>query len=99
MKTARAPNKILPHSTGIPSFKVLAEIEASEFFQDESVNWEFCKGYASFSHKDACEFILPCDCFSIERSRKMKKYGCTIPFIDAYLQAAAMGADWVIFYV
>jgi len=105
MKTARVPNKILPHSTSIPSFKVMAEIEASEFFQDEGINWEYCKEFAIFSHRDACEFIFPCsssvgnDSIGIARSEKMKAYGCTTPFIDAYLQASAMGANWVLFYV
>ena len=105
MKTKRVPNKILPHSTDILTFKIIAEIEASEFFYDESTNWQYCKEFAVFSHIDACEFIFPCvsnggdDSISITRSEKMKKYGCTIPFIDAYLHASAMGANWILFYV
>ena len=97
----RKPNNLLPHSTSFLHFEVMAEVEASEFFEDESVNWRYCKEQAAFSHRHACEFILHCgnDVFTKRTVEDMKAFGCTTNFIDAYIAAAAAGATRVLFYV
>lgn len=93
-------NPILPHSN-LPHFTTMAEVEASEFFPDENVNWNYCMTQATFSHRDACEFIIHCGDpdFVKNRATHMRNFGCTPAFIDAYLLAAASGAIRVLFYV
>jgi len=93
--------ELLPHSTSLPHFTTMAEIEASEFFPDEGVNWKYCMEHATFSHRDACEFIIHCGDgeFTKSTAERMKNFGCTIPFIDAYILASASGAIRVLFYV
>lgn len=83
-----------------PHFTELAEIDATEFFEDESVNWQYCMCHATFSHKEACEFIIHSGDaeFVNHRSEEMKEFGCTKDFIDAYRKAAKQGAIRILFY-
>jgi len=102
--SSRKPNSLLPHSTTLLRFEVIAEVEASEFFdsnEGESVNWHYCNERATFSHKHACEFILHCGEaeFTKRKVDEMKAFGCTTAFIDTYISAAASGAVRVLFYV
>ena len=85
-------------------FTVMVEIEAGEFFDDESVNWKFCVEHATFSHQEACEFILHCGSDEDGDGVKdtvaaMTEFGCTPAFIEAYREAAREGAARVLFYV
>lgn len=99
--SAPKPNPILPHSTDLPHFTTMAEIEASAFFPDENVNWKYCVEHATFAHRDACEFIIHAGetDYVHNKAEQMKNFGCTPAFIDAYLLAAASGAIRVLFYV
>ena len=101
LKSKDQPNPILPHSTSLPHFTTMAEVEASEFFPDENVNWNYCMEHATFSHRDACEFIIHSGDpeFVKHTATQMKNFGCTPAFRDAYLLAAASGAIRVLFYV
>lgn len=82
---------------------VLIEIEASAFFEDEGVNWKWCKDNANFAHREACEFIVHVgdsqDDYAKNIIANMQKSGCTADFIQAYKDAAAAGAMRVLFYV
>lgn len=82
-------------------FTTMCEVEASEFFPDEGVNWKYCMEHATFVHKDACEFIIHCGDgeFTNNTAERMMNYGCTKEFIAAYKLAAASGAVRVMFYV
>lgn len=101
MSTKKDPNKLLPYTTDLPHFTTMAEIDATEFFKDEGVNWQYCNEQATFSHKHSCEFIIHCGDadFARSKAKDMKDAGCTIAFIDSYLLAAASGAVRVLFYV
>ena len=80
------------------TFSVLAEIEASDFFDDENMNRKYCKEHSVSD--GTSEFILHSySGIMVHVSEEMRAYGCTNSFIEAYLQAAAMGVERVLFYV
>jgi hypothetical protein len=80
---------------------VLMEIEATDLFRDENVNWRYCKAHATFSHKEACEFVLHIgdeDEYMQSKIDEMLEFGCTIEFVRCYEKAAKMGATRVLFW-
>jgi hypothetical protein len=83
-----------------PHFTTVAEIEASDLFEDESINWKYCRCHATFSHKEACEFIIHSgDPEFVENTvDEMVSFGCTKDFIESYKLAAASGAVRVLFW-
>lgn len=83
-----------------PHYTQIADIEATEFFEDESINWRYCMCHATFSHREACEFIIHAGDpeFVENRVDEMKDFGCTEDFIKAYVGAAAAGAVRVLFW-
>lgn len=56
--------------------------------------------HATFTHRDACEFVLHIGSDSHWQSQvdEMRVGGCTTDFVDAYLAAKNAGAVRVIFY-
>lgn len=83
---------------------VLAEIEWN-FGEagDQDINWKFLNQEATFSHKEACEFILHIGTGSEDQHsghviHKMKEFGCTDDFINAYIAAEKAGATRVMFW-
>jgi hypothetical protein len=90
----------------------LAEIEATEMFEDESADWRYCVKEATFAHTspDACEFIFhigdpldrrleaPGDSYADHRVEEMRAFGCSEEFVGAYLEALAEGAVRVLFW-
>jgi hypothetical protein len=89
------------------TFSILAEVEASSLFAGENINWKYCVEHATFAHRDddACEFILhigdgpESEDHADTIVAKMKEYGCTPEFIEAYTEARDAGAVRVLFYV
>lgn len=86
---------------------ILAQVDATELFADGNANWRYCKEYATFRHRDACEFILhihrPTDYDDAnflheDTVNLMKDCGCTEDFIKAYEDARKAGAARVLFY-
>lgn len=79
----------------------LVEIESSELFGEENVNWRYCLDNAAFSHREACEFIVHLGDTDFQQMviDEMTEYGCTADFVQAYKDAAATGALRVLFYV
>lgn len=67
-----------------------------EFEDEEDPDWRFCMTRASFSHRDACEFILHCGNSLDDHVEfvvaDMKMFGCSPDFIEAYQEAAKAGA-------
>lgn len=84
----------------LPHFSTLAEVNAEDLFENENINWKFCTEHATFSHKEACEFIIHCGDkeFTEGMEQRMKDFGCTQAFRDAYRIAAASGAVRVLFW-
>jgi hypothetical protein len=88
-------------------FHVIAEVEASDLFEDDNINWQYCMEYATFAHKDACEFLLHCPIgeyaararFIESTVSHMRKHGCTEEFIKTYNEACATGAYKLLLYV
>lgn len=88
------------------SYTVMLEVDASEFFEDESIDWQYCVKHATFRHKDddVCEFVLHIgsdengDHYKIVVDQ-MTEFGCTPGFIEVYKAAAQEGAVRVLFYV
>lgn len=90
------------------TFTVMVEIEAGDYFENDSINWQYCMQNATFQHRDddACEFILhvgsdhDTDGSYYENAiERMEAFGCTKDFVDAYRAAAEEGAIRVLFYV
>jgi hypothetical protein len=86
-------------------FVVMAEINAEQFFKDteggDSLDWSYCNEFATFKHKEACEFILHCfhdENYARNVIDQMRNYGCSEPFIDAFQKAADAGAIRVLFW-
>jgi len=82
------------------NFIIAAEVDATEMFGDESVDWQYCMAHATFSHTNACEFMFHCaeQAYAESKQRDMKAAGCSAEFMAAYREAAESGATWVIFY-
>lgn len=82
----------------------LAEIDASNFFEDESINWQWCTQFATFEHREACEFVVHIGNadddldYAKHKVEQMREFGCTADFIAAYREAVAGGAVRVLFY-
>jgi hypothetical protein len=89
---------------------VTAEVEASDLFEGENVNWRYCLRHATFQHKDetACEFILHIGSdlmwdgdsppYWQSTVEEMRQFGCSESFVGAYLAAKEIGAVRVLFY-
>ena len=78
----------------------MVEVDAAQLFADESKDWEFCKEFATYSHYEACEFILhigPKD-YSDHRIKEMEEFGCSAGLINAYKAARESWATNVLFY-
>lgn len=69
-------------------------------FDEEDPNWHWCLAHATFTHRDACEFVLHIgsDSYWQRQADEMRSGGCTAEFVDAYLTAKNAGAVRVIFY-
>jgi hypothetical protein len=74
-------------------------------FEDGDANHEFCKKEATFTHKDACEFIVHIghdinqeDSHYNRVLASMKTAGCSEAFMDAYREAGELGAVRALFY-
>jgi hypothetical protein len=87
-------------------FTVMVEVDASDLFEGDNVNWQYCNDHSSFIHKDedACEYILHVgsdeDGDVVKNTvSKMTEYGCTPEFIETYRELARAGAVRVLFYV
>lgn len=69
-------------------------------FNDEDPNGHWCMAHATFTHRDACKFVLhiSSDEYWQRQTSDMRVGGCTAEFIAAYLVAKDSGAVRVIFY-
>jgi len=79
----------------------MVDVYSMDLFEDEGVNWQYCKANATFSHKEACEFILHIGTekdYYKNKIREMKEFGCTRAFIDTYRAAKKKGAVRICFY-
>ena len=82
---------------------VMIEIDATDFFANEG-NIHWCVCHSTFNHCEACEFIVHVGDLSTDDNSlaatiaEMTEGGCTPDFIDAYRQAAELGAVRVLFY-
>jgi hypothetical protein len=82
----------------------LIEIEW-DFEDEEGADFQWCLKNATFTHKQACEFILHIGkdesgspAYWRSYIEDMRKGGCTEDFIAAYLAAKDAGAVRVLFY-
>lgn len=85
---------------------VLAEINWE--FDDDGPDWSYCQAHATFSHREACEFVLHVGSDGIDASGlpeyarnlvdEMMRWTCTPAFIEAYTSAARTGAARVLFW-
>ena len=100
MSESRDENGMEARDKVSPHFTTMAEVNADSYFEDESVNWKYCMCHATFSHKEACEFIIHSgdNDFVEHKVEEMKEFGCTEDFINAYKMAAASGAIRVLFW-
>jgi hypothetical protein len=82
----------------------LAEVDAIFLFENEGVNWKYCVENCSFIHKNPknCEFILdiPSDPKDFHNEViKMSNFGCTLKFIDTYVEANKRNFSRILFWV
>lgn len=83
----------------------IAQIEWD--FGEENADWQWCIKNATFSHRDACEFMLYIG-EAVDHdggipywkmfSDEMRTGGCTEEFIAAYLEAKDAGATFALFW-
>jgi hypothetical protein len=68
---------------------------------DDSSDWVYLNDEATFSHKNACEFILwvpdDRDAFE-ERLCGMREAGCSPDLIEAFTEARRRGAEKLLIY-
>ena len=78
-------------------------------FGDENADWQWCVANATFSHREACEFMLYIGDAALEAkidarpywkmfSEQMRNGGCSDGFIAAYLEAKDAGAMFALFW-
>lgn len=71
-------------------------------FEEGDSDWNYCVAQATFSHKEACEFILHCGAGNDGHAEFMVKTmitaGCSPAFMEAYLAAKDAGAVRVLFW-
>lgn len=84
-----------------PEFKLtvrpMVEVDADFLFENESENWKWCLDNATFTHREACEFIIHLGKDTIFEP-SFKKYGCSKEFSRLIAQARAAGAEWLLLY-
>lgn len=76
-------------------FSVLMDVDASELFEENNgINLQYCQKHATFSHKEACEYILHIgdDGYHHFVAKEMANFGCTESFITTYQNARRLGA-------
>lgn len=81
-------------------FTVTAEVDATSLFENQSADWIYCVTFATFTHADACEFVLHCGDHDYAEAKvsEMRAAGCSKHFIKAYRLAAKSGAVRIIFF-
>ena len=77
-------------------------------FDGEDEDWKWLNENATFSHREACEFIVHVgeddkDAtglteYARDTAAKMGEAGCSDDFIAEYVKAAQLGAVRVLFY-
>lgn len=83
--------------------EILISFDAFDLFENESINWKYCMENATFTHRDACEFVLYLsqddDIFE-DTLTEMKEFGCTEEFMKTVKQARNYQDDieWLLLY-
>lgn len=83
----------------------ILEVDATELFEGESVDWLFCVRRATFVHRDAdaCEFILYIGdpeegAYWEQYLAEMEAFGCTQVFRELYRHAKELGVRRLLLY-
>ena len=78
----------------------LLDVDASDLFEDESPDWKYCIEHATFSHREACEFMLYIgDDTSAEVLRAhMSTNGCSQDFLALVELATKRKAVWLMLH-
>lgn len=89
-------------------FLKMISVDATELFNgfceedgEENTNWLYCNAFASFIHRDACEFLIYLaddNFFSNGMLGNMKLEGCTEEFITTVIWARGQGATWLLLH-
>lgn len=94
---------LLVADASISSMKV-CQIDWTEYFNEEDKlagDWALCNKYATFSHKDACEFIF---WIGSDRAARLNRYselaalGFSLNFLTAVKAAQARNFVYLTFY-
>ena len=83
-------------------FTITKQVDASELFGDDNINWHYCEQNATMAHANACEFILHLGDdkdFQEHIIEEMQAFGCTQDFIDEYRKAMQQRVSDILFYV
>lgn len=80
---------------------LLAEYDVHELFADESAAWAYAVEHASFSHKEACEFMFYVGGETqdfLDSLGMHSAQGCPQELISYLKHARDLGATWAMFY-
>ena len=84
----------------------MVEFNAEEIFEDESIDWKYCRDNATYVHSDpgACEFIFYLSKDNFEPFRfllkKMKDHDCSQELMKVFKEARNKEqADYLLLYI
>jgi hypothetical protein len=81
---------------------LVLDIDASDLFENDSLDWQYCIEHAAFSHREACEFLLhvPSDEEALEELlREMIAYDdCSEDLVDLVRAAWECRAAWLLLH-
>ncbi len=82
---------------------LMLDVDATDLFANESPDWRYCVENASFSHREACEFIIHIgmddDETFEERLREMHAYDeCSEDFLELMRIARQQKAVWLMLH-
>lgn len=84
---------------------LLLDVDASELFEDESRDWQYCVKHAPWQRPDqaVCEFIIYIgwedgDQYSDDLCHRMKEFGCSVELLALIELAREKRAVWLMLH-
>jgi hypothetical protein len=95
----------MTHRISATSFSILTEVNWDFVDGDDDPDWKYLNEHATFSHREACEFIVHIgsdpeeeDSYAKNKMEHMRAQGCSDLLIEAYREAANHGAMRILFW-
>jgi hypothetical protein len=82
---------------------LIIDVDVTQLFEGESLDWKYCVDNAPWQHNEACEFLLytwrdDSEVYFVEKIREMTEYGCSEDLIALVQMARKRHAAWLMLH-